>query len=83
MTPRRIAGIKTQINTESYPNRNCQTLDVSESSVSRIKKKTNLGEELCLQRTNKCDRKPIFTPRSERWRNFALENASLRPNRLN
>ena len=64
------------INTGSYSNREiCQTLEISELSVRRIKKKINLGEELCFQRTNKCGRKPIFTPRSERClKKISLEN---------
>ena len=34
--------------------------------MRRIKKKTELGQELIPQRKGKCGRKPIFTPRSER-----------------
>jgi len=54
------------INTKNYSNREIfRTLEISESSVRRIKKKINLGEELCPQRTNKWGRKPFLTPRLE------------------
>ena len=76
LTPQKIYRVKTLINTGSYANREiCQILEISESSVRQIKKKINLGEELCPQRTNKCGRKPIFTLRSERClKKICLEN---------
>ena len=62
LTLQKIAGIKTLINKGSYSNREiCWTLEIYESYIRQIKKKINLGEELCPQRTNKCGRKPIFT----------------------
>ena len=64
------------INIGDYWNwENCQTLETSESSVMWIRKNINLGEELCPQRMNKWDRKPIFTLMSEHClkKNF-LEN---------
>ena len=68
LTPQKISGVKMLIDTKNYSNREiCRTLEISESSVSWIKKKINLGEELCPERTNKCGRKSIFTLRSERW----------------
>ena len=64
------------INIKNYSNREIfQTLEISESSFRRIRKKINLGEELCPQRTNKCGRKPIFTLRSEHClKKICLEN---------
>ena len=48
LTPQKIAGVKMLINTGSFSDQEiCQTLEISESSVRWIKKKINLGEELC------------------------------------
>ena len=67
LTPRKSAEIKALLSTESYSNREVsRRLLVSESSVRRIKKKIELGQELISQRKSKCGRKPIFTPRTER-----------------
>ena len=65
LTPGKIAGVKTPINTESYSNRgNFQTLETSESTFRQIKEK-KIGEELYPQRPNMCGGKPTFTQRSE------------------
>ena len=76
LTPRKIAGAKILINTGIYSNREmCRALEISESSGKRIKKKINLCEKFCPQRTNKCGKKPIFAPRSERsLKKMCLEN---------
>ena len=66
LTPRKISSIKTLIDTKSYSNREIsRRLAVSESSVRRIKRKLDLGQELGPQRKERCGRKKIFTPRSE------------------
>ena len=63
-----IAGVKMLINTGNYSNWEiCRTLEISELLVRWIKKKINLGEELCPQRMNKYARKSIFVPRSEHF----------------
>lgn len=67
LTPRKSAEIKALITTGNYSNREVsRRLFVSESSVRRIKKKIELGQELIPQRKKNCGRKQIFTPRSER-----------------
>ena len=58
---------KILINTKNYSNLQIfWTLEISESSGRWIKKKINLCQQWCPQRTYKCGRKPIFRPRSER-----------------
>ena len=76
MTPQKIAGVKLLIKSGIYPNQEiCRTFKISESSISQIKKKINLGEDLCTQRMNKCSNNPIFTPRSENCLNkIYIEN---------
>ena len=76
MTPQKISGLKMLMNRKNYSNWDIfWTLEISESSVRWIKKKINLSEELSPQRTNKCGRKPIFTPWSEHYlKKICLEN---------
>ena len=65
LTPRKSAEIKGLLSTKSYSNREVSLrLFISESSVRRIKKKIELGQEI-PQRKKKCSRKMIFTQRSE------------------
>ena len=67
LTPRKSAEIKGLLSTKTYSNREVsRRLFVSESSVRRIKKKIELGQELILQRKKKFGQKIIFPPRSER-----------------
>ena len=67
LTPRKSAEVKGLLSTKSYSNREVsRRLFVSESSVRRIKKKIELGQELIPQKKKKCGRKMIFTPRLER-----------------
>lgn len=72
----KIAEIKALIGTKSYSNREIsRQLNISESSVRRIKKKIDLGLVLTSQRKKKCGRKPIFSARSERClKKICLEN---------
>ena len=76
LTPRNSAEIKWLPSTKSYSNREVSLrLFVSESSVRRIKKKIELGQELIPQRKKTWDRKLIFTQRSERcFKKICLED---------
>ena len=67
LTPRKSAAIKALLNTEKLSNREVsRQLNVSESSVRRIKKKITFNEPLTSKRIGKCGRPRVFTPRSER-----------------
>ncbi|GFV21841.1 uncharacterized protein TNCV_4525281 [Trichonephila clavipes] len=74
--PCKKAKLKTLVNAKLFSNRKTsRSLKVSEASVRRLKKKIESGEELSPKRKKKCDRKPIFTPRSERsLKKICLEN---------
>ena len=76
LTPRKSAEIKGPLHAKSYSNREVsRRLFVSESSVRRIKKKIEFGQELIPQRKKMWIRKPIFTPRSERcFQKICLED---------
>ena len=66
LKPRKSAEIKGLLSTKSYSNREVSLRSfISESSVRRIKKKIELGQELIPQRKKKYGRNMIFTPRSE------------------
>lgn len=60
-------GIKALVNIKMYSNRKIsRTLKVSEASVRSVKNKIKSGQKLSLKRKNRCERKQILTPRSER-----------------
>nr|CAH7750864.1 unnamed protein product [Callosobruchus chinensis] len=67
LSPRKKAEVKALVIAKTFTNREIsRRLKVSEASVRRIKKKIESREELSPKRKNRCGRKPIFTPRSER-----------------
>ncbi|XP_067144855.1 uncharacterized protein [Centruroides vittatus] len=76
LSPRKKAEAKALVNTKMYSNREIsRRLNVSEASVRRIKKKVESDQDLSSKRKNKCGRKPIFNPRSERClKKICLEN---------
>ena len=76
LTPRKSAETKGLLSTKNYSNWEVsRRLFVSKSSVRRIEKKIELGQELILQRKKMWGRKPIFTPRLERcFKKICLED---------
>ncbi|XP_049855342.1 uncharacterized protein LOC126335911 [Schistocerca gregaria] len=76
ISPREKAEVKALTNTKMYSNQEIsRRLEMSEASIRCIKKKIGLVEELSPRRKNKCGRKPIFTPRSERFlKRICIEN---------
>ncbi|GFT95496.1 transposable element Tcb2 transposase [Trichonephila clavipes] len=76
LSPCKKAEVKALVNEKLFSNREIsRKLKVSEASVRRIKKKIESGEELSPKRKNKCGRKPILPPRSERsFKKICLEN---------
>lgn len=76
LSPRKKAEVKALVTAKTFTNREIsRRLEVSETSVRRIKKKIELGEELSPKRKKRCGRKPIFTPRAERClQNICLKN---------
>ncbi|GFV03313.1 uncharacterized protein TNCV_4019101 [Trichonephila clavipes] len=76
LSPCKESEVKALVNAKLFSTREIsRRLKVSEASVRRIKKKIEPGEELSPKRKQKCGRKPIFTPRSERYlKKICLEN---------
>ncbi|GFX11156.1 putative transposase like protein [Trichonephila clavipes] len=76
LSPCKKAEGKAFVNVKLLSNHEIsRRLKVSEASVRRIKKKIEPREELSPKRKKKCDRKPIFTLRSERsLKKSCLEN---------
>ena len=62
LTPRKTALIKELLTTEKKSNRGIvRQLNVSESSVRRIKKKITLNQPLISKKKGKCGRPRVFT----------------------
>lgn len=76
LSPRKKAEVKALVDAKSFSNREIsRRLKVSEASVRRIKKKIEAGDDLSPKRKQRCGRKPIFTPRSERClKKICVEN---------
>ncbi|GFX08576.1 uncharacterized protein TNCV_4170751 [Trichonephila clavipes] len=65
ISPCKKTEVMALVNAKLFSNHEIsRRLKVSEASVPRIKKNIESGEELSPKRKKKCDRKPIFTPRS-------------------
>lgn len=76
ISPRKVAEIKTQLLHSGYSQRKiAEIAAVSQSTVKNIKRKLTENVSLTPQRTGKCGRKRITTPRAERkLKQITVEN---------